>query len=104
MFMENFEDKNIEYVFGEAKMCFARVTMYNSPESIGDLYHECEKYKKTFDKTVSRLKRGMRIPKTWIATMHEAGILVQVLENHRVIFPAWAEAYRCAMRRLNEIQ
>lgn len=104
MFMEDFEKKPIEYVFGEANMCFARVTMYNSPESIGELYDECEKYRKIFKHTISRINRGMRIPKTWISTMHEAGLLVQVLENHRVIFPAWAEAYRCAMRRLNEIQ
>jgi len=84
-------------------MPFFRVTGYTKAEGeLKDFVLRARDYEETVKKTADRVKRGMRVPNTWIKKLNgPAQTMLTVLDGHRLSVTEWTENYYRMLRFLD---
>lgn len=113
---ERFEGQIVGYMFNQAKMPFFVVGAYkhykiengrmvtdNGAESQA-LRAETNALYELISQVSSRVKRGMRVPSTWLAKLETAETLVLAMRECRVITQEWADEFARMVRFTKQYQ
>lgn len=96
-----FEGHYVGYMFNQAEMPFFRVFGYTKAEGdMEDFVNRAKDYYETLRKTASRVKRGMKVPKTWVKKLNEASPMVTALREEGFCCSEWGDNFFRALRFL----
>lgn len=110
--MEKFEGVAVGYMLNMAGMPFFVLGNYpvytfedgrlvtDRSEGAKELQAEARAYKQLLQDIQSRHKRGMKIPRTWVARLKKAETLVMAMQECRVVVKEWAEMFHSSLRYL----
>jgi hypothetical protein len=113
---ETFEGTSVAYMLNTAGMPFFVLGNYpvytfedgrlviDKSTGAKELQAEARAYRQRMRDIQSRHKRGMKIPKTWVAEMQKAASLVLAMEECRVVVKEWAEMFHRSLRYLESYQ